>query len=97
MLYLIICYLESTDMWKSIKSEHFARIVILLLELLNTETLKYWVGVQWGQSHLMGRRCLFSLGCPSCDGVMIKMPYWVDVLHRPALHTSPFNEYFAHG
>ena len=28
------------------------------------ETLKYWVGVQWGQSYLMGRRCLFSLGWP---------------------------------
>ena len=27
-----------------------------------TETMKYWVGVQWGQSYLMGRRCLFSLG-----------------------------------
>ena len=26
------------------------------------KTLKYWVGVQWGQSYLMGRRCLFSLG-----------------------------------
>ena len=24
------------------------------------ETLKYWVGVQWGQSYLMGRRCIFS-------------------------------------
>ena len=27
-----------------------------------TETLKYWVGVQWVQSYLMGRHCLFSLG-----------------------------------
>ena len=26
------------------------------------ETMKYWVGVQRGQSYLMGRRCLFSLG-----------------------------------
>ena len=25
--------------------------------------LKFWVGVQWGQSNLMGR-CLFSLGWP---------------------------------
>ena len=25
------------------------------------ETSKYWVDVQWGQSYLMGRRCLFSL------------------------------------
>ena len=28
------------------------------------EILKYWVGVQRGQSNLMGRRCLFSLGWP---------------------------------
>ena len=27
-------------------------------------TLKYWVGVQRGQSYLMGRRCLFNLGWP---------------------------------
>ena len=26
--------------------------------------LKYWVGVQRGQSYLIGRRCLFSLGWP---------------------------------
>ena len=26
------------------------------------ETVKYWVGVQWGQSCFMGRSCLFSLG-----------------------------------
>ena len=26
------------------------------------ETLKYWVGVQRGQSYLIGGRCLFSLG-----------------------------------
>ena len=31
----------------------------------NTKTLKYWVGVQGGQSYLMGRRCLFSLGWPT--------------------------------
>ena len=28
------------------------------------KTLKYWVGVQRGQSYLMGRTCLFSLGWP---------------------------------
>ena len=26
--------------------------------------IKYWVGVQRGQSYHMGRRCLFSLGWP---------------------------------
>ena len=28
------------------------------------KTIKYWVGVQLGQSYLMGRRCLFSLCWP---------------------------------
>ena len=31
---------------------------------LTPRHLKYWVGVQRGQSYLMGRRCLFSLGWP---------------------------------
>ena len=40
------------------------------------ETVKYWTGVQRGQSCLMERRCLFSLGWPpSSDGFMIKIPY----------------------
>ena len=52
----------------------------------NPKTLKYRVGVQLGQSYLIGKRCLFSLGCPSSDDVTIKMPYGVDVLHRPASH-----------
>ena len=30
--------------------------------LILPEALKYWVGVQQGQSYLMGRRCLCSLG-----------------------------------
>ena len=30
----------------------------------NQETLKYWVGVQRGQSYLTGRRCLFNLRWP---------------------------------
>ena len=34
---------------------HFSKDVI-------HKTLKYWVVVQWGQSYLMGRRSLFSLG-----------------------------------
>ena len=56
-------------------------------EVFPPETLKYWFGVQWGQSYLIGRRCLFSLGWPpSSDGITIKMPYGVDVLHWPALH-----------
>ena len=35
------------------------------------ETLKYWVGVQRGQSYLMERKCLFSLvSHPSSDGTL---------------------------
>ena len=36
----------------------------LLVDTEITETLKYWVGVQWGQSYFMGRMCLRSLGWP---------------------------------
>ena len=51
------------------------------------KTLKYWVGLQWGQSYLMGKGASLALvGHPSSDGVTIKMPYGVDVLHRPASH-----------
>ena len=35
----------------------------------------------WGEG-----ASLALVGHPSSDGVMIKMPYGVDVLHRPALH-----------
>ena len=49
--------------------------------------MKYWVGVQRSQSYLMGEGASLALvGHPSSDGVTIKMPYGVDVLHRPALH-----------
>ena len=47
------------------------------------ETLKYWAGVQRGHSYLTWEALV---GHPSSDGVTIKMPYGVDVLHRPALH-----------
>ena len=36
----------------------------LIILCIFPETLKYWVGVQWGKSYLMGRRCLFSLDWP---------------------------------
>ena len=66
-----------------------------IVEIFNRETwtlkfrktLKHWVVVQRDQSYLMGRRCLFALvGDPSSDGVTIKMPYGVNILHRPASH-----------
>ena len=70
-----ICYLFY------VLNRHHNLLVITHCKLMTIEpqffsppkTLKYWVGVQWGQSYLMGRRCLFSLG-------------WVDVLHGPASH-----------
>ena len=34
----------------------------------------------------VGGAALALIGCPSSDGVTIKMPYGIDVLHRPALH-----------
>ena len=57
------------------------------------ETLKYWTGVQRGQSYLMGRRCLFNPGWPPflwwchdkntlggrCSITSTSLaPYWVD-------------------
>ena len=52
--------------------------------------MKYWVGAQWGQSYLMGRRCLFSLGGhPSSDGVTMKILFGVDVYCINQLR-SPF-------
>ena len=50
--------------------------VVHFVDYFILKTLKYWVGVQWAQSYLMGRRC---------DDVMIKMPYGVDFLHQPTM------------
>ena len=45
------------------------------------------LGVQQCQSYLMGEGASLALvGHPSSDGVTIKMPYGVDVLHQPASH-----------
>ena len=40
----------------------FMKMILILLK--SPKILKYWVGVQLGQSYLMGRRCLFNLGWP---------------------------------
>ena len=43
--------------------------------------LKYWVGVQQGQSYLMGKGASLALvGHPSKDGITIKLPSGVDFL-----------------
>ena len=42
-------------------------------------TLKYWFGVQRGQSYLMGRRCLLLPRLATLVGVDV-------LLHRPATH-----------
>ena len=49
--------------------------------------MKYWVGVQQGASRTSwGRGASLALvGLPSSDGITIKMPYGVDVLHGPPL------------
>ena len=57
--------------------------------LLNvSEELKYWVGIQRGQSYLMGRSLcsLCLVGHTSSECITIKMPYGVHVLHGSALH-----------
>ena len=50
--------------WRSLIKVITCRTPNRNLDLDDLETLKYWVGVQRGQSNLMGRRCLFSLGWP---------------------------------
>ena len=57
------------------------------LHQYSPKTLKYCVGVQQDQSYLRGEGASLTLvGDPSSDTVTIKMPYWVDVLYRPASH-----------
>ena len=53
-------------------------------------TLKYWLGVQWGQSyHMEEGTSLILVGHPSSDDVQIKVPYGVNILlHPPASHPS---------
>ena len=63
----------------------------------NNESVNEWVGVQrglvssgvsltsWGKD-----ASLALVGHPSSDGTTIKMPYGVDVLHRPASHPHLF-------
>ena len=49
---------KSTSTRDLIKIAHFVLQTIFLNSMGFSETLKYWVGVQQGQSYLMGRRCL---------------------------------------
>ena len=69
-------------------------IMHLLRICLSQRYLKYWVGVQQGQSYLMGRSASLALiGLPSTDGVIMKILYGVDVLlHRPA--SDPISSYW---
>ena len=43
---------------------YFDLRTILLAPEFNPKTLKYWVGVQQGQSYLIGRSYLIGLGWP---------------------------------
>ena len=71
----------------SLKFCFLYHVVLLNHLVLSLETLKYWVGVQWGQSYLVGEGASLALvGHPSSDGVILKVPYGLDVLHQPASH-----------
>ena len=49
---------------------------------MNTGLVSSWASLtSWGEGV-----SLALVGHPSSDGIMIRMPYGVDVLHRPALH-----------
>ena len=55
---------------------------ILTLRHLNTGLVSSGDSLtSWGEG-----ASLALVGNPSSDGITIKMPYGVDVLHRPALH-----------
>ena len=69
----VISKITSANLWKPIHDIiNYSTSVHVLLYLESVEsldirivfpkTMKYWVGVQRGQSYLMRRRCLFSLG-----------------------------------
>ena len=47
-----------------IMMKDFIKDFINFMKDFAPETLKYWIGVQWDQSYLMGRSCLFSFGWP---------------------------------
>ena len=51
---------------------YIASNLIFFIRRLIPKTLKYWVGVQQGQSYLMERRCLFSLGWPTESGFIVR-------------------------
>ena len=55
---------------------------ILMLPLAD-DIIKYVSLTSWGEG-----ASLALVGHPSSDGVTIKMPYRVDVLHRPASHPT---------
>ena len=48
--------ISNCDIWQNF-------VTLIELYAYNPRHLKYWVGVQWDQSYLLGR-CLFSLGWP---------------------------------
>ena len=53
-----VCQFQGGAAWKETLEYGIGAQPMMVIQ----ETLKYWVGVQQGQSYLMGRRCLFSLG-----------------------------------
>ena len=46
---------------KCMSDQNKHSIIYINIYIIIPKTMKYWVGVQRGQSY-MGRRCLFSLG-----------------------------------
>ena len=55
------------------------------------KTLQYWVDVQQGQSHSWGEGASLALVYhPSSDGVIIKIPYSLDVYYINQPHILSF-------
>ena len=63
--FFVLSLLSVITITLNLKSRSYKIISIKIISIsYPPKTLKYWVDVQRGQSYLMGRRILFSLGWP---------------------------------
>ena len=67
------------------RAEKLATFLLCKCEIKCHTSHTMWC-VTWEEGASWGSVSLALVGLPSSDGVMIKMPYGVHVLHQPALH-----------
>ena len=94
LMFYILCLFYALNilcLFQCVTLMHYVTSLLkftIFLKKYFPETLKYWVGVQLGQSYLMDIGASIALvSHPSSDNVTIKITCRVDVLlHRAALH-----------